>query len=72
MLLSEERGHLISSHRQHVFVCTAQRKEIAPALVLNFLLLFESGALNQITDVVLQSKMRPLLVEVPYLCACIS
>lgn len=52
-----------------VFLCIAQRTEIAPTLVLNFLL-FQLGALSQTTDVVLQNKIRPLLDEKPDSCAC--
>lgn len=52
------------------FLCIAQRTEIAAALVLHFLL-FQAGALSQTTDVVLQSKIKPLLDEKPDSCACI-
>lgn len=51
-------------------VCIAKRTEIAPNLVLNFLL-FQPGAPSQTTDVVLQSKIRPQLDEKPDLCTSI-
>lgn len=53
-----ERRGFTAPHRLHVFSCTAQRTEIAPALVLNLLLLFQLGALSQTTDVVLQSEAK--------------
>ncbi len=53
------------------FLCAAQKKERAPSPVLIFFLLFQARALSQTTDVVLQSKIRPLLDEKPNSCACI-
>lgn len=70
-LIMMKREKITAPHRLHVFLCIAQRTEIASALVLNFLLLFQPGALSQTTDVVLQSKISPLLDKKPDLCACI-